>query len=154
MNHIKLLRNYPPSVSCDCGICKSYCKRPGWWSVEQAELAINELANRMMLEVSPEFSFVVLSPAFSGNECKAAQNIFAKNGCNFLKEGLCELHSTKHIPLECSFCHHERVGLGIKCHSALESNWHTNRGQRLARSWCNIVGYTEGLDILKFISKA
>ena len=33
--------------------------------------------------------------------------------------GLCTLHSTGLLPLECRFCHHSRIGQGIKCHEAL-----------------------------------
>jgi hypothetical protein len=55
---------FPSSEACNCTICRSYCLRPGWWSVEQAARAIQAgYAVRMMLEISPERTFGVLSPA-------------------------------------------------------------------------------------------
>jgi hypothetical protein len=55
---------FPPSEACNCEICQSYCLRPGWWSVEQAARAIQTgYAVRMMLEISPDRTFGVLSPA-------------------------------------------------------------------------------------------
>lgn len=102
---------FPPSEGCDCDICRSFCKRPGWWTVEQAERAIDMgYARRMMMEISPEFDFAVLSPAFYGCEGFIATNEGAKKGCNFQKDGLCELHSSEILPLECAFCHHDRLG--------------------------------------------
>lgn len=136
----KLQERYPPSEPCDCEVCRGYCKRPGWWTVEQAEAAIKAgYARRMMLEISPDMDFGVLSPAFKGCESFFALNIYSKNGCTFLKEGLCEIHSTEHLPLECRFCHHERTGKGPRCHSDLEADWNTEKGKRLVRRWANIV---------------
>ena len=105
----------------------------------------------MMLEISPEMTFAVLSPAFYGNERKIAQNIYSKNGCNFYKNSLCELHNTDIFPFECNFCHHDRVGLGLKCHADLENDWFTTEGQSIARKWCNIVDCIDGLDFLNWI---
>ena len=50
--------------------------------------------NRMMLEMAPELTFGVLSPAFKGCEGNFALNEFSKNGCNFFKNSLCELFGT------------------------------------------------------------
>lgn len=131
-----LEKKYPPSASCSCGICLSYCKRPGWWTVEEAARAIDAgYAGRMMLEIAPELTFGVLSPAFKGCEGGIAVNICAHRGCNFLKNDRCELHGTGHMPLECRFCHHERIGLGQQCHSDIEKDWRTPAGQALIRQW-------------------
>ena len=86
-------------------------------------------AGRMMLEISPELTFGVLSPAFRGCEGGFASNTNAGKGCNLLSNSLCELHGTGLMPLECRFCHHERVSLGHKCHHALEKDWNTDAGQ-------------------------
>jgi len=129
--HIK----YPPSEPCGCEVCRNYCARPGWWTVEQAKKAMAGYADRMMVEVSPELDFGVLSPAFRGCEGGVALQNFAKNGCNFFRDGLCELHPTGLLPLECAFCHHERVGLGIKCHLDLEKDWKTEKGKQLVYGW-------------------
>ena len=49
----------------------------GWWTVEQAAEAISTgLAFRMMLEIAPELTFGVLSPAFKG--CEAGLRITIK----------------------------------------------------------------------------
>ncbi|MPN56422.1 hypothetical protein SDC9_204110 [bioreactor metagenome] len=90
----------------------------------------------MMLEMSPDFSLGVLSPAFRGCENDFARQEFAAAGCSFLKEGLCELHGTGHMPLECRFCHHTRTGLGQKCHYEIERDWNTPEGKTLVDLWC------------------
>jgi hypothetical protein len=127
---------YPPSEPCSCEICRSYCLRPGWWTVEEASRALKAgYGRRMMLEISPDMTFGVLSPAFKGCEGKYALQAFANNGCNFYKNGLCELHGTGYEPLECLFCHHLRKGLGQKCHADIKNDWRTPAGQALVKYW-------------------
>ncbi|MHC1771249.1 MAG: hypothetical protein AB9907_05830 [Flexilinea sp.] len=133
---LSLIYRFPPSEPCSCEICKAFCRRPGWWSVEEAKKAINAgYGNRMMLEMSPDFSFGVLSPAFRGCEQNFALQEYSRFGCNFLLNGLCELHDTEFAPLECRFCHHSRKGLGLECHAALERDWKTPAGQALVKVW-------------------
>lgn len=133
---------YQPSEPCSCDICRNYCIRPGWWTVDEAKKAIEwGLAKRMMLEISPERNFGVLSPAFKGNESNFALQIFAKNGCTFLNNGLCELFGTELQPLECRFCHHNRKGLGQACHLDIEKDWKTKQGQILIVKWGNLIGF-------------
>jgi hypothetical protein len=133
---------FPPSDSCSCDICKSYCERPGWWTVEEATSAISTgYASRMMLEISPEKKIGVLSPASKGAEGNYALDIFSKNKCTFLKEGLCELFGTSYQPLECRYCHHSRKGLGVKCYEEIEKEWNTNEAKRLIVKWGNILGF-------------
>ena len=142
---ITLKEKYPPSEPCSCNLCSTYCNRPGWWSVEEAASAIKAgYANRMMLEISPELSFGVLSPAFKGCEGSIAFNI-PNQVCNFLKNNLCELHGTGFMPLECRFCHHERVGLGKQCHLDIEKDWKTSSGQLLIKEWGKLIGLWEKL---------
>ena len=93
-----------------------------------------------MLEVSPDFSFGVLSPAFRGCEQYFALQEFSRFGCNFLSNGLCDLHSTGLMPLECRFCHHSRSGLGPKCHADIEKDWKTPKGQALMTKWIDEYG--------------
>ncbi len=146
MTHTELFIKYPPSKGCSCSICRNFCRRPGWWSVEQARIAMEKgYGSRMMMEISPEFTFAVLSPAFFGNEGRIARNENAGHSCNFFASGLCELHNSDLLPLECAFCHHERIGLGQKCHNDIESNWNTQRGQALVLRWCEKMTYTEGM---------
>ncbi|MCX6155051.1 MAG: hypothetical protein NT007_12935 [Candidatus Kapabacteria bacterium] len=145
---ISLNLKYPPSKPCSCDICTSYCQRPGWWTIEEAERAIDAgYSSRMMLEMAPDMTFGVLSPSFYGCEGYFAMNLFSKEGCNFLKNGLCELHGTDFIPLECRFCHHDRVGEGKNCHSDLEKMWNSNEGRTLVARWSKIV------ELLKKVSK-
>ena len=89
----------------------------------------------MMLEVAPEWTFGVLSPAFRGCEGGFAVREFAQRGCTFLQHDKCELHGTAFQPLECRFCHHERPGLGPRCHAALEADWHSPSGRALVSRW-------------------
>jgi hypothetical protein len=96
--------------------------------------------HRMMLEMSPDLRFGVLSPAFRGCEQNFALQPYAHNGCNFLHKGLCELHDTAFLPLECRFCHHSRQGLGQKCHADLEKDWRTHAGQQLVSRWAMQCG--------------
>ena len=138
-----LVKRYPPSEPCTCEICVAYCQRPGWWTVSEAARVIDTgYAPRMMLEIAPEQTFGVLSPAFGGCEGAIATNQFAGNGCNFLKADRCELYGSGYQPLECRFCHHERRGLGHKCHADLEKDWHTPAGQALVEKWIKQFGLT------------
>jgi hypothetical protein len=138
---MNLKEKYQPSEPCSCDVCKSYCLRPGWWTVEEAEKVFQSgLANRMMLEISPEKNFGVLSPAFKGNESYFALQIFSKNGCTFLNNGLCELFGTGLQPLECRFCHHDRKGSGLTCHQDIEREWDTKPGKILIVKWGNMIG--------------
>jgi hypothetical protein len=141
-SQLTLAVKYPPSEACSCDQCVNFCRRPGWWTVEEAERAIEAgLANRMMLEVAPGFSFGVLSPAFKGNEVNYAMQLFSEQGCTFLKDNRCELFGSGNQPLECRFCHHDRAGQGETCHLEIGNDWNTERGKRLIVRWGNITGY-------------
>ncbi|SMC82006.1 hypothetical protein [Papillibacter cinnamivorans] len=138
-----LYDKYPPSPSCSCDICREYCLRPGWWTVSEARRAmVLGYGGRMMLEFSPDFSLGVLAPAFRGCEGFFALKEHSHSGCTFLSDGLCRLHGTGLQPLECRFCHHERIGLGIQCHSDLENNWNTPDGRNLVSLWLKRMGLT------------
>jgi hypothetical protein len=99
-----------------------------------------------MLEVAPERTFGVLSPAFRGCEGGFALHEYATRGCTFLQEGRCELHDTAFQPLECRFCHHDRLGEGPGCHAALEEDWKTPAGRALVARWCRRTGLWDDLD--------
>lgn len=143
---LSLAEQFPPSQPCSCDVCLQYCRRPGWWTVEEAANAIEAgYARRMMLEVAPELTFGVLSPAFKGNEGGVAVQLFASQGCTFLKDNLCELFGTGLQPLECRYCHHSRRGLGEQCHSAIEKDWYTKEGQALIIQWGKLTGFFEGI---------
>ena len=140
MKKIDLSIKYPLSEPCGCEICKGYCLRPGWWTVGQAKKVVESIyCARMMVEVSPERDFGVLSPAFKGCEGGIALQAFSGNGCNFYAGGLCELHPTGLLPLECGFCHHDRVGLGLKCHADLEKDWKREVGSQLVGKWLKLM---------------
>ena len=142
MKKTSLHKKFPPSSPCSCDICVNYCRRPGWWTVEEADRAIKAgMGERIMLEVSPEMTFAVLSPAFKDNECSFAYNEFSKNKCLFLKNNQCELFGTGLIPLECRFCHHERTGWGEECHNALERDWNTEAGQKIIDKWIERINF-------------
>jgi hypothetical protein len=139
-----LVKKYPPSKACACEICVGYCLRPGWWTVEEAARAMEAgYGPRMMLEMSPELTFGVLSPAFKGCEGNFAINRFAKNSCTFLKNAHCDLYGTEHQPLECRFCHHERRGQGQQCHADLEKDWNTSAGQALVLRWIEVMNFVK-----------
>ncbi len=133
---LSLEERFPPSAPCSCDVCRSFCVRPGWWTVQEAARAIAAgYGKHMMLELSPERTFGVLSPAFRGCEGTFAFQEFAQNGCCFYRDGLCALHGTGLEPLECRFCHHERMGEGQVCHAALERDWRSPAGQALVTQW-------------------
>lgn len=137
---------FPSSPPCGCAVCLSYCARPGWWSVAEAVRAFAAgYGSQMMLEVSPERTFGVLSPAFRGCEGGFALQQFATRGCTFLHDDRCRLHGTPFMPLECRFCHHDRVGQGPICHAALEADWKTPAGRALVRDWCETMGLLKPL---------
>lgn len=144
INNKILKERYPASEPCSCQTCVSFCRRPGWWTVLEASRAIDlGYADRMMLEVSPDHRFGVLSPAFKGNESNYSLQVFSKHGCTFLSNDLCELFDTGIQPLECRFCHHSRPGLGVQCHLDIESDWNTDDGKRLIVRWGNSTGFWE-----------
>jgi hypothetical protein len=149
----KLNKLFPPSESCTCDICKSYCARPGWWTVDEAIKAIDSgFTERFMLEVSPEHTFAVISPAFKGAESNFALQEFSQNGCTFFKDDLCELFDTGLVSLECRFCHHDRIGMGQKCHDALEKEWNTYKGQQAVEKWMKKVDFKGKEQLKKIIS--
>jgi len=149
--HKELIKRYPASTNCTCNMCKSFCIRSGWWSVQQARIAIrNGYAHRMMMEISPEFTFAVLSPAFLCNENMIALQKYSGNGCCFLHNGLCELHDIESLPLECAFCNHDRIEEGQQCHGDLEKDWNTSRGQALTMRWCDKLNYSYGLKLARY----
>jgi hypothetical protein len=134
-----LSRRFSPSPPCSCEVCLGFCARPGWWTVSEAAQALAAgYGSRMMLEMAPDLTFGVLSPAFCGCEGFYAINEYKDRGCNFLKENLCELHGTGFQPLECRFCHHDRPGQGPICHAELEKDWHTPAAQVLVQRWAKI----------------
>jgi hypothetical protein len=141
---------YTPSEPCSCEICLGYCARPGWWTVAEAEKALDAgYGSRMMLEMAPDRSFGVLSPAFKGNELAFAKELFATQGCTFLKYGRCELYGSGFQPLECRFCHHDRPGQGTLCHADIEKDWNTPSGIALVVKWSKQTGFWEQ-NIIKF----
>lgn len=143
-----LAEQFPPSEPCGCAVCLAYCARPGWWTVAEAVRALRAgWGARMMLEVAPERTFGVLSPAFYGCEGGFAVNEQASRGCNFLKENRCELFGSGVQPLECRFCHHARAGLGPRCHAALEADWRAPEGRALVRRWCRERGWWDLLSL-------
>jgi hypothetical protein len=138
----RLSVRFPPSPPCACDVCLAYCRRPGWWTVQEAARALDAgLGPRMMLEVSPSRTLGVLSPSFKGNEGHYAFNEFAGRGCTFLtSEQSCELHGTGLQPLECRFCHHDRRGEGPACHRAVEKDWNSAAGRSLVARWAAAHG--------------
>ena len=149
-NSQSLAQKYPPSPACSCAVCLGYCARPGWWTVEEAARALAAgFGPRMMLEIPPEQTFGVLSPAFVGCEGGLANNLAARRGCSFLKNQRCELHGSGFQPLECRFCHHDRPGLGPDCHADLERDWHTPQGQALVQLWGEQTGFWARMHLLK-----
>jgi hypothetical protein len=142
-----LVKKYPPSPPCSCEICVSYCKRPGWWTLKEAERAVDAgLASRMMLEMAPDRSFGVLAPAFKGCEGFFALQEESVHGCNFLKNNLCELHGSGLQPLECRVCHHASPGLGPRCHADIEKEWNSPAGKALVERWGKITRIQERMN--------
>lgn len=143
-----LYEQYPPSPPCSCPICVAYCARPGWWSVAEVTRAVKAgYGPRMMLEIAPELTFGVLSPAFKGCEGGIAANEYASAGCTFFHRERCELFGTGYQPLECRYCHHDRPGKGQACHAGLEADWRTHAGRRVIRQWCAITQIGQRYDL-------
>lgn len=110
--------------------------------MEEAARAVEAgYSPRMMLEMSPDRSYGVLSPAFQGCELQFAAQEYATRGCTFQKDGLCELHGTGLMPLECRFCHHDRAGLGRRCHADIGRDWNTAAGRALVVRWSNLTDF-------------
>jgi hypothetical protein len=110
--------------------------------VDEATRALQAgYGQRMMLEMAPDFTFGVLSPAFKGCEVNFAYNEYVSAGCTFFVDGKCELHGTGHQPLECRFCHHDRAGMGPRCHADIEKSWNTPEGRALIVKWSRMLGF-------------
>ncbi len=107
----------------------------------------------MMLEMSPDRTFGVLSPAFKGCEGFLGLNDYADRGCTFLVNNLCELYGSGLQPLECRFCHHDRIGQGEKCHADLEKDWRKPAGQALVEKWAERTGFRQKLNLLERSTK-
>ncbi len=149
-----LTERFVPSEPCSCDICLNYCKRPGWWTPEEfARVLKTAHRRRVMLEMSPEQTLAVPSPAFHGCELDFALQGHAARGCSFLKNDLCELFGTGLQPLECRFCHHERPGEGAECHNALEEEWLTAEGSRLVDTWIRKVHFRHELTYRRLVSR-
>lgn len=131
---------FPPSPPCTCDTCTFFCHRPGWPLVSEARLAlVAGYGPRMMLELPEDHSYGVLAPAFKGNEGYPAWQQYAGNRCTFLEDSLCVIHHLPFLPLECRFCHHDRLGKGTACHEEIGRDWHTSKGRRLIRLWLETV---------------
>jgi hypothetical protein len=143
-----LMRKYSPSEPCSCEVCVGFCYRPGWWTVVEAGKAMDAgYGGRMMLEMSLDKTFGVLSPAFKGCEVNFALQLHSKKGCTFLKDKLCELHGTGYEPLECLVSHHARPGLGKQCHEDIGKEWNSAEGRSLVVRWANATGFISRLNI-------
>ena len=119
-----LVEKYPPSAQCSCAICISYCRRPGWWTVEEAAAARQAGdGDSMVLEVGPGNAFRFLSPPFSGNEVVFTAKEVAGQDYTFLENERCQLYVTSHQPLECPFCHHDRPGQGTSGYRDVGKQW-------------------------------
>lgn|GEM_PF-598596 len=127
---------FPKSPDCACDICSNYCRRPGWFLVEEARSAIDKgLSDRLMLELSADFPFGVLAPAFTDNEGNIALRMHSGKPCTFLKNQKCEIHNETFFPLECRYCHHSRKNMGLQCHLEIARDWNSSKGKRLVRKW-------------------
>lgn len=123
--------------------CRAFCARPGWWSVEEAVLALEAgYGSRMMFEMAPNLIFGVLAPAFRGCERDFALQQFSRFGCNFFTNGMCELYPTGMMPLECRFCHHSRIGLGKQYHNEIEKEWKL-KGKDFVLKWAKMYGLAD-----------
>lgn len=139
-----LAERFPPSDPCTCEVCVGYCQRPGWWTVDEAALAIEAgYASKMMLEMSPDRTFGVLSPAFRGCEVDFARQVYAGQGCTFLVERRCSLYGSGLQPLECRHCHHADREAGTRCHQAVGEDWDSPQGRDLVVAWSKLTGFWE-----------
>jgi hypothetical protein len=88
MQHTVLLEKYPPSQPCACEVCLAYCRRPGWWTVEQALLVLHEgYAGRIMLEISPERTFCRPLAGFQKLRGRFCPAIGCRKGLQFSPAG-------------------------------------------------------------------
>ncbi len=142
-----LQSKYDESPACSCAVCRSYCRRPGWWTVDEASRALQAgYASRMMLEMSPDRAFGVLAPAYKGCEMQFGVRPAGDPGCTFLVNDLCELHDTGFQPLECRVSHHDRPGVGPRCHSDIERAWNTSAGRALVVKWSNRTSFWQRIE--------
>ena len=122
----------PPA--CQCDECKSYCKRPGWYTPDEARAAIEAgLAQRMMCDwwEDSEGNIDILGPAIQGYEGRAAP-WWPSGWCTFYHDGQCDVHGT-HKPLECRVAHHAYPPNGV--HGGIAKMWDTSEGRKVVALW-------------------
>lgn len=143
-------------TGCSCAKCVSCCEQaPGWMTPGEAIQAIEAgYARRLMrdwlepcAEVGNTHRIYVLCPASEG--CEGADGPefslvelimmgigedIRKGVCTFLKDGLCEVHSSGFKPRQC------REAFGCRDHSATNNYemgqlWTTDEASRALRLW-------------------
>jgi hypothetical protein len=95
--------------------------------------------------MSAHRSVGVVGPAFRGNEVDFALQRHASAGCTFLDGGRCQLYGTGLQPLECRYCHHDRPGLGSRCHEDIGRAWDSPEGRALVVRWAKLTGFWDRL---------
>ena len=146
----KQLRTSKP---CACAKCKSACEtRPGWPTPEEAERIIDAgHAKKLMYdwwEADESLPHIgVLSPAAIGCGGKKAPEVSFMDrimgiswGCEFHKQGKCELHGTNMKPFECRIsmpCTDSRDDVSL--HKAAAIRWNSKKGRAVLLRWQTAV---------------
>jgi Fe-S-cluster containining protein len=144
--------------SCTCPECVSLCEdNPGWMTPAEARRAIEAgLGGRLMVdwlepcsEVGNERRLYLLCPAAEGCEGGACREFSTfelltvamvgggacKGRCTFLKDGLCEIHSSGFKPVQCRKSFECRGNPEYPDNYAVARLWDTEEGRAVMAMW-------------------
>lgn len=149
--------------SCTCAVCVRCCQsNPGWPTPNEARAAIMAgFAGRYMRdwlepcnEVGNKDRIYVLAPASIGCEGADAPemdigdifsiftNAWTKGRCNFLKNGLCEIHDSGFKPRQCRetlACEVNDGGKPASDNYTIARLWNTAKGRSVVTEWGAVV---------------
>jgi hypothetical protein len=125
-------------TSCDCEVCRSFCRRPCWPTPEEAvRLMESGFGRQLMVDywITSAGYVGIISPACLGSAGGTAP-FLANVGCMFHRNGLCDLHRLGLKPIEGRLAHHtEDQPEGDSLHGLVASLWNTRRGRSVVARW-------------------
>lgn len=130
-----------PDSSCSCDICRNMCRRMPCWPIpKDVEKLIDAgYGDRLMLEwredetISPNYIELIV-PAEIHHEGRQAP-FFPLGHCNFLKDGLCELHDPGLKPTEGRKAIHGKVKTDEHLHRMVIESWDNSEGRNTVAKW-------------------
>jgi Fe-S-cluster containining protein len=139
---------------CTCETCISYCRRPGWFTPEEAQMAIASGYGKLLMldywvSSGDKEDIFLLCPANPGYERQSAPEVslltmalYAAvgtsnplySGCTMLStDNRCGIHAIK--PLECKVAHHAFPDASTGLHEEIAMLWDNDAAQLIVNQW-------------------